>query len=482
MTKTLFIIDDDSSIRIILQTAFEGEGWQVFTANDIAQAQDLLTSTTKADVILSDVLMPSGSGLDLFDQMKQHQPNAAILFMSAHATMDMAIDATNKGAVDYIAKPFDLNNLIKKINANIKHSNGIDSSSGHTIDFDSGQHSDIIGKSPVMQKVFRTISRIAKTDLSVVIHGESGTGKELVAKTIHQNSPRANEPFIAMNMAAIPNNLIESELFGHEKGAFTGANQRRIGQFQLAEGGTLFLDEIGDMPLEAQTRLLRVLQENEFRPLGSNQVFKTNVRIICASHKKLENLIRQGLFREDLFFRLNIIHVDLPPLRERGHDIKDLFLHFLNQQMSLHGEKKHITDDAVSYLMALAWPGNIRELDNAAKKLFALVAEPEITLSDVQEIIVPEMSFTPDNQPQKSLTQTVEDHIVAFFGELDGRYLPTGLYTQIMRDVERPLIDQVLKVTRGNQIKAADILGINRNTLRKKITELDINPHQHKRS
>jgi len=327
-----------------------------------------------------------------------------------------------------------------------------------------------------MQDIYRVIARLMQTDLTVMITGESGTGKELVAKALHDYGKRRNGAFVAVNMAAIPRELIESELFGHERGSFTGASARGVGKFEQAEGGTLFLDEIGDMPLEAQTRLLRVLQQGEYTPVGGRQPVKANVRIIAATHRDLRQLIHQGLFREDLFFRLNVVPMRLPPLRERLEDIPDLVRHFLAQAERQGMPRKSVDASAFEVMKRHRWPGNVRELENLIRRLVALYTDPAITLEIVEtELREPLASIAqPTDDSDQPLSAVVEKYLTRHFSDLNGRLPQPGLYDRVLRDVERPLISMCLGATRGNQIKAAEILGVNRNTLRAKIRSLDI--------
>ena len=324
-----------------------------------------------------------------------------------------------------------------------------------------------------MQEIYRTLARLMGTDLTVTITGESGTGKELVAQALHDYGKRKSGPFVALNMAAIPKELIESELFGHEKGAFTGANQRAAGQFELAAGGTLFLDEIGDMPLEAQTRLLRVLQEGEFTTVGGRTSIKSDVRIVTATHRDLKQLIRRGTFREDLYFRLNVVPLRLPPLRERTEDIPELVACFLTRAVEKGLPWKTIDNAAMERLKSHMWPGNVRELENLIQRLAALYTQEAIELADI-EYELGERNATPADPDSEGLAKSVEERLTTYFGAHDGELPTTGLYDRVIREVERPLITLTLQATRGNQIKAAEVLGVNRNTLRKKIKELGI--------
>jgi two-component system, NtrC family, nitrogen regulation response regulator GlnG len=339
-----------------------------------------------------------------------------------------------------------------------------------------GEKLPLIGRSAAMQDIYRILARLMATDLTVMIAGESGTGKELVARALHDYGKRKGGPFVAVNMAAIPRELIESELFGHEKGAFTGATNRSAGRFEQAESGTLFLDEIGDMPLEAQTRLLRVLQQGEYTTVGGRVPLKTDVRIIAATNRDLRQLINQGLFREDLFYRLNVVPIRLPPLRERSEDIPDLVRHFLSRAVEEGLPTKIIAPDAMDCLKRYRWPGNVRELENLVRRLTALYSEEVIDLAIVENELAEPMPSQSRAEPEsdENLNSAVERHLSRYFDAHGGKLPPAGLYDRILREIERPLISLSLGATRGNQIRAAQLLGLNRNTLRKKIRDLEI--------
>ena len=393
--------------------------------------------------------------------------------MSAQNTLMTALSAAEKGAYEYLPKPFDLAEIVNVVGRALAEPGR---KAKAVASEPQGEELPLIGRSPAMQEIYRILARLTQTDLTVMITGESGTGKELVARVLHNFGKRKNGPFVAINMAAIPRELIESELFGHEKGAFTGAQIRTSGRFEQAEGGTLFLDEIGDMPLEAQTRLLRVLQEGEYTTIGGRTPIKTNVRIIAATHRELTAQIQQGVFREDLFYRLNVVPMRLPPLRERLDDIGDLARHFLRQAGKAGLGHKTIEAAAIDRLKRHQWPGNVRELENTIRRISAL--HPEDTLT--ADIIDSEMQqFIRAPAPigiveEKSLSEMVEQHLARYFQEFGRDLPPAQLYDRVLVQIEKPLLIAALTATRGNQIKAADLLGLNRNTLRKKIRDLDI--------
>jgi two-component system nitrogen regulation response regulator GlnG len=384
-----------------------------------------------------------------------------------------AIRASELGAYEYLPKPFDLKELIAIVGRALSEPKEKRPAAAKPDDFDS---IPLVGRSPAMQEIYRVLARLMQTDLTVMITGESGTGKELVAKALHDYGKRRAGPFVAINMAAIPRDLIESELFGHEKGAFTGANSRSAGRFEQAEGGTLFLDEIGDMPMEAQTRLLRVLQQGEYTTVGGRTPIKSDVRIIAASNKELRLLIQQGLFREDLFFRLNVVPLRLPPLRERSEDVPDLIRHFFAQAQREGLPPKQIDPAGLDRLKRHRWPGNVRELENLARRLAALYPQETITAAVIEaELTQPKLPFSSDEpRTEESLRAAVERHLTAYFAGFDDGLPPAGLYHRVLREIEYPLLTAALVATRGNQIRAADLLGVNRNTLRKKIRDLDI--------
>ncbi len=468
----ILIADDDAAIRTVLSQALSRAGYEVRSTGNAATLWRWV-SQGDGDLIITDVVMPDENAFDLLPRIKKLRPELPVIVMSAQNTLMTAIRASERGAYEYLPKPFDLKELTSIVGRALLEPKDRPTPGGRNDDLDI----PLIGRSPAMQEIYRLLARLMQTDLTVLIAGESGTGKELVARALHDYGKRRSGPFVAINMAAIPRELIESELFGHEKGAFTGANARSAGRFEQAEGGTLFLDEIGDMPMEAQTRLLRVLQQGEYTTVGGRTPIKTEVRIIAATNKDLRILIQQGLFREDLYFRLNVVPLRLPPLRERIEDIPDLIRHFfkLAEREGLPG--KQIETAAVERLKRYRWPGNIRELENLARRLAALYPQETITTAVIDNELAPPSS-TPvggdDARPDENLSTAVERHLNKYFGGFGDGLPPPGLYHRILREIEYPLLSAALAATRGNQIKAADLLGVNRNTLRKKIRDLEI--------
>jgi two-component system nitrogen regulation response regulator GlnG len=472
MTSTILVADDDRGIRTVLTQALGRAGYEVRTTGN-ASTLWRWVSDGDGDLVITDVVMPDENGLDLLPRMKKIRPDLRIIVLSAQNTLLTAVKAAQRGAFEYLPKPFDIRELVSVVQRALTAPR---TASPEEAAEDGEEKLPLIGRSPAMQEIYRTLARLMGTDLTVMITGESGTGKELVARALHDYGKRRNGPFVAINMAAIPRELIESELFGHEKGAFTGATQRASGRFEQAEGGTLFLDEIGDMPPEAQTRLLRVLQEGEYTTVGGRLPIRANVRIVAATHRDLTQLIRQGLFREDLFYRLNVVPIRLPPLRERTEDIPELARHFLSLAASEGLPSKTMDSLAMDRLRRHRWPGNVRELENLVRRLAALYSQEVIGIEVVEAELSSGLSASdsasaPENE---GLSASVERHLRDYFNAHADGLPAAGVYDRVLREVERPLITLTLEATRGNQIKAAHVLGLNRNTLRKKIKDLDI--------
>ena len=464
----IWIIDDDDSIRWVLQTALERAEFTVTSFDNANTILDKLKSG-QPDAIITDVRMPGLDGLQLLAQLSEHYPDLPVIVMTAYTDLDSAVSAYKGGAFEYLPKPFDIDDAVEitqRACSRKQNQNSASASDSNT--------PEIIGAAPAMQEVFRTIGRLSKSVISVLITGESGTGKELVALSLHKHSPRADEAFIALNTAAIPKELLESELFGHEKGAFTGAQGLRKGRFEQADGGTLFLDEIGDMPAELQTRLLRVLADGVFYRVGGHTPIKVNVRVIAATHQNLEEHVKQGLFREDLFHRLNVIRIHLPPLRERQEDIPYLLNLFLKRAGEEHAtddagdQPKTIDAEAMAYLTSLPWPGNVRQLENTCHWLAVMTSGQTVHISDLP----PELlagSHLENNESsgdwRQSLSTNVQQLLVS--GETD-------IASQVITEVEKILIENTLQKTKGRKNDAAKLLGWGRNTLTRKIKELGL--------
>jgi two-component system, NtrC family, nitrogen regulation response regulator GlnG len=468
----ILVADDDAAIRTVLNQALSRAGYEVRSTSNAATLWRWV-SQGEGDLVITDVVMPDENAFDLLPRIKKMRPELPVIVMSAQNTFITAVRASEKGAYEYLPKPFDLKELIGIVGRALSEPKERPRPVAKPQNLES---IPLVGRSPAMQEIYRVLARLMQTDLTVMISGESGTGKELVARALHDYGKRRSGPFVAINMAAIPRDLIESELFGHEKGAFTGANARSSGRFEQAEGGTLFLDEIGDMPMEAQTRLLRVLQQGEYTTVGGRTPIKTNVRIIAATNKDLRILIQQGLFREDLFFRLNVVPLRLPPLRERSEDVPDLIRHFFDLVEREGLPAKQLDQTAVERLKRHRWPGNVRELENLARRLAALYPQETITASVIEsELSQPEMiAAEEDPKSEDGLSSAIERHLTAYFASFGTELPPPGLYHRVLREMEQPLLSVTLAATRGNQIRAADLLGVNRNTLRKKIRDLDI--------
>ncbi len=474
---SILIADDDAAIRTVLNQALSRAGYEVRSTGNAATLWRWV-SQGEGDLIITDVVMPDENAFDLLPRIKKLRPDLPVIVMSAQNTFMTAIRASERGAYEYLPKPFDLKELTAIVGRALsepKDRPAAAAGKAEEIDI------PLIGRSPAMQEIYRLLARLMQTDLTVLISGESGTGKELVAHALHDYGKRRSGPFVAINMAAIPRELIESELFGHEKGAFTGANTRNAGRFEQAEGGTLFLDEIGDMPMEAQTRLLRVLQQGEYTTVGGRTPIKADVRIVAATNKDLRILIQQGLFREDLYFRLNVVPLRLPPLRERAEDIPDLIRHFFKLAEREGLPNKQIETVAIERLKRYRWPGNVRELENLARRLAALYPQETITIAVIDNELAPPAPtpVSEESRSEENLSAAVERYLNKYFGGFADGLPPPGLYHRILhhrilREIEYPLLSAALAATRGNQIRAADLLGVNRNTLRKKIRDLEI--------
>jgi two-component system nitrogen regulation response regulator GlnG len=469
-SRTILIADDDRAIRTVLSQALTRAGYNV-RATSSASTLWRWVEDGEGDLVVTDVVMPDENGLDLLPRIKRVRPDLRVVVMSAQSTFTTAVKAAQRGAFEYLPKPFDLKELLNVVERALARPANAQAPEEET----EGERLPLIGRSAAMQEIYRTVARLTTADLTVMVTGESGTGKELIARALHDYGKRRSGPFVAINMAAIPRELIESELFGHERGAFTGALTRGVGRFEQAAGGTLFLDEIGDMPAEAQTRLLRVLQEGEFTTVGGRQPVKANVRIVAATHRDLRASIRAGLFREDLFYRLNVVPIRLPPLRERTEDIPLLARHFLDRARSAGLPQKSLSPEALERLKRHAWPGNARELENLMRRLAALY--PQEIIGEVAVAAeLAEAEAPADGAPRSSetLEQAVERHLKLFMAAHKDGMPIRDLHDRVISEVERPLLRLALSATRGNQIKAAALLGLNRNTLRKKLRDLEL--------
>ncbi|OIR06836.1 nitrogen regulation protein NR(I) [mine drainage metagenome] len=455
----VWIIDDDRSIRWVFEKALARENIPYRSFASTAEALAALEGGDLPQVLVSDIRMPGQSGLDLLRHVKTHYPDLPVIIMTAYSDLDSAVSAFQGGAFEYLPKPFDVDQAV----ALVRRALG-ESARQNAVAEDSSITPEILGKAGSMQEVFRAIGRLSQSHATVLINGESGTGKELVARALHRHSPRAEKPFIAINTAAIPRDLLESELFGHERGAFTGAQAQRRGRFEQAEGGTLFLDEIGDMPAELQTRLLRVLSDGHFYRVGGHQPVKANVRVIAATHQNLEERVKQGLFREDLFHRLNVIRLRLPTLRERHEDIPLLAKHFLQKSaQDLDVEPKRLSEAAMKYLTGLEFPGNVRQLENLCHWLTVMAPGQTVEVADLP---IELREQTPREAPQDWLDAlgTEADRLIAV--------TPGNVFERLSRDFERVLIHHALAASGGRRIEAAHLLGIGRNTITRKIQEL----------
>lgn len=473
MSRGLILVaDDDGAIRTVLSQALSRAGFEVRVTSHMGTLWRWVTAG-EGDAVISDVGMPDGDALDLLPKIRGARPDLPVIIMSAQNTFMTAIKASERGAYEYLPKPFDLQELIAITGRAVSEpkpgaADGVSRENPEAA-------MPLVGRSPAMQEIYRVLARLMQTDLTLMVSGESGTGKELVARALHEYGKRKHGPFVAINMAAIPKELIESELFGHEKGAFTGAHTRSAGRFEQAEGGTLFLDEIGDMPMDAQTRLLRVLQQGEYTTVGGRRPIKADVRIVAATNKDLTHLIERGLFREDLFFRLNVVPLRLPPLRERTEDIEDLVRHFLGMNENEGLGEKTIDRAGIAVMRGYHWPGNVRELENLIRRVTVLYSQEVIGADIIEhELSSAEAAESRPMAPTSDISLATEQWLNDYLSRQDTEWPPQDLYREVLKRVELPLITASLAFTHGNQIKAAELLGINRNTLRKKIRELDI--------
>lgn len=465
--KTVWIIDDDESVRWVLERALKGAELEVACFSSGEHVMERLTHR-QPDAIISDIRMPGIDGLELLKQVHAKYPSLPVIIMTAHADLDNAVAAFQDGAFDYLPKPFDIDDAVHMALRAIEAESEAASSSTTP---SKSLYPEIIGEAPAMQEVFRAIGRLAPSKVTVLINGESGTGKELVARALHKHSCRKDGPFVAINVAAIPNELVESELFGHEKGAFTGAVNTRTGRFEQAESGTLFLDEIGDMPLECQTRLLRVLSNGEFYRVGGHDAIQTHVRIIAATHQNLWNRVQEGKFREDLFHRINVIRIQLPSLRERPEDVPRLAQQFLQEAASqLNIKAKQLRPEVETFLTTLPWPGNVRELENLCHWLTVMVTSTEVQMRDL-----PDEIQSKGRDPQQmsgewetKLADWAKQYLLKMAGE------DPSLLDEVMPKIERILIHAALKHTQGKRQEAAELLGWGRNTLTRKIQQLKL--------
>lgn len=476
----ILIADDESSIRTILSKSLEKGGHQVVTSPDGDIAFSYLKENN-VDLVFVDIRMPGMSGLEILGHQGEFSSHPCIIVMTAQDTMQNAVEAMKRGAYDYVTKPFDLEEIAKiveKVSANrLRQKEYSELEEKPEINVTSSGLVNIVGKSRGIQEIFKTIGKVANQDVTVLVEGESGSGKEMIAKAIHLQGSRARCPFVAVNCSAIPANLLESELFGYKKGAFTGASADKMGYFERANHGTLFLDEIGDLPLALQAKLLRVLQEREIQHVGDTKTIPINVRIIAATNQQLVGKVEKGLFREDLYFRLNVVPIFVPPLRERRSDIPLLISYFLRKNAEdFKMPIKRISDEAMNYLQSIDWPGNIRELENLLKRVCVLSHGDVLELDDFKgnESRTPSTSaITKTAKNLDELKNILSENLDHYFGSQESANLK-NLYDHFMPLMEKPLIENVLKKTKGNQLKASDILGINRNTLRKRMKDLGI--------
>lgn len=464
--SSILVVDDDAAIRTVVSQALRRAGHNVMTAASLSEFDGVI-ARRPPDLLVSDVVLPDGDGIERMKEVAARFPALPIIILSARNTLTTAVRAAELGAYEYLPKPFDLDVLTRAVAAALART-------GEEADAVDPEEPalPLIGRSAAMQDVYRTVARVVSNDLTILISGESGTGKELVARAIHDLGPRASAPFVAINMAAIPRDLIEAELFGHERGAFTGAAHRKAGRFEQAAGGTLFLDEIGDMPLDAQTRLLRVLQTGEFTTVGGTRNVRADVRIVAATNRDLAAQVATGLFREDLFYRLNVVPLALPPLRERGEDVGLLARHFLDGAAAQGLPRRRLSQDGLDALSAHDWPGNVRELENLMRRL-AVLARDEVIAGDAVRSLLGEQFRTPPDGPVL-IAAAVRTMIDCIARDRPAMLTDGTLYDHVVAEVERPLIEAMLARNGYNQLRTARALGINRNTLRKRLDELGI--------
>ncbi|MGB3795768.1 MAG: sigma-54 dependent transcriptional regulator [Alteraurantiacibacter sp.] len=468
MAHRALLVEDDNAIAMVIRTALEDEGFEVDTSDTVA-GRDAALSIRDYGVMLTDVMLLDGDGIETLGAVREAYPQMPVIILSAQNTLDTAVRATDRGAFEYFPKPFDLDELVRATRQAVESRNTAVAGADQP-----GDGLPLIGRSRAMQEVYRLITRVLNNDLTVLVLGESGTGKELVAEAIHNLGARKSGPFVAVNTAAIPRELIESELFGHEKGAFTGATARNIGKFEQAHGGTLFLDEIGDMPAEAQTRLLRALQSARIRRVGGNDEISVDVRIIAATNRDLLPLIAAGSFREDLYYRLNVVPIKLPPLRDRADDVAPLALHFLMRAANEGLPRKSLSDEAARLLSLQQWRGNVRELQNLVYRA-ALLARKDVIDAETIHSVLDDLPRDAGGGDDRDIGSLVSDWLEqADFAE-------GTLYQNALCELERPVFRHALAKTGGNQLKAAQMLGINRNTLRKRLSELEIEPDKFSR-
>lgn len=456
----VWIVDDDSSIRWVLARALRSEGFEV---QDFENAESVLKALEKAnpDVLMTDIRMPGISGLELAKIMREKYKKVVCIIMTAHTDLDSALASYDSGAYEYLPKPFDLDEAVRLVNRAVEPSAAISANSEEEDD-----EIEIIGEAPAMQEVFRAIGRLAKSNINVMVCGQSGTGKELVANALHQHSPRAHKPFVAINIAAIPAELLESELFGHEKGSFTGAQSQRQGRFEQANGGTLFLDEIGEMSADLQTRLLRVLSDRRFYRVGGRDLVNVDVRVLAATNQDLEKQVESGNFREDLYHRLNVIRIDLPSLSQRAEDIPLLAKRFLRTSAEeLQVEMKHLNDDALHKMMAYNWPGNVRQLENVCRWITVMAPASTVSVEDLpKELSTKELESTPQDW-EAALAKLVKQRLN--MGQED-------VLTDLLKKFESIMLHVALAHTGGHRQNAAKVLGWGRNTLTRKLKDLDM--------